>query len=59
MGAMKGGRRLRALAALKSSALLQRILRSFAQEVKSSLAMSSIAIALRCNRAAAEEFTRL
>ncbi|AZD78434.1 hypothetical protein C4K15_1856 [Pseudomonas chlororaphis subsp. aurantiaca] len=44
---------------LKSSALLQRILRSFAQAVKSSLAMPSIATALGCNRAAAEQFTRL
>jgi len=59
MGAMKVGRRLHALAVLKSSALLQRILRSFAQAVKSSLAMPSIATALGCNRAAAEQFTRL
>lgn len=59
MGAMKVGRRLRTLVVLKSSALLQRILRSFAQAVKSSLAMPSIATALGCNRAAAEQFTRL
>ncbi|AZD21161.1 hypothetical protein [Pseudomonas chlororaphis] len=59
MGAMKVGRRLRTLVVLKSSALLQRILRSFAQAVKSSLAMPSIATALGCNSAAAEQFTRL